>query len=107
MRSRRTWPANFSDSVPTPNEFQPARPDDFRRLLRRGRQPQQFMTQLMFVCLAVLAGAGAISLRADGIAGSRNYLTNITVELRHQWPTNRTINLSCHGHSRPDGYFKT
>jgi lysophospholipase L1-like esterase len=27
--------------------------------------------------------------------------------LRLQWPANRTINIICHGHSVPAGYFKT
>lgn len=35
------------------------------------------------------------------------YLNEIKVELKEQWPKNRTINLVFHGHSVPAGYFKT
>lgn len=28
-------------------------------------------------------------------------------ELQKDWPANRTINIVCHGHSVPGGYFKT
>ena len=36
-----------------------------------------------------------------------SYLSEITKELRKQWPENRTINIACHGHSVPAGYFAT
>jgi lysophospholipase L1-like esterase len=35
------------------------------------------------------------------------YLRPIAAELKKQWPTNRIINVVCHGHSVPTGYFKT
>ncbi|MEI8198087.1 MAG: SGNH/GDSL hydrolase family protein, partial [Phycisphaerae bacterium] len=35
------------------------------------------------------------------------YLANITALLRQQWPGNRTVNIVCHGHSVPAGYFLT
>ncbi|WP_342481353.1 hypothetical protein NST07_08230 [Paenibacillus sp. FSL L8-0340] len=28
-------------------------------------------------------------------------------ELKRQWPENRTLNIVCHGHSVPSGYFAT
>ena len=37
----------------------------------------------------------------------REYLTPILDELALQWPKNRTINIVCHGHSVPSGYFAT
>jgi len=40
-------------------------------------------------------------------ANPRNYLSNIKVELKKEWPKNKTINLVFHGHSVPAGYFKT
>lgn len=49
--------------------------------------------------------AAALSLNAA--VQPENYLTNVTVELQKQWPKNRTINIVCHGHSVPAGYFKT
>ncbi len=35
------------------------------------------------------------------------YLSEITSVLRQHWPANRTINIVCHGHSVPAGYFAT
>ena len=35
------------------------------------------------------------------------YLDPILKELAVQWPRNRTINIVCHGHSVPSGYFAT
>jgi acyl-CoA thioesterase I len=35
------------------------------------------------------------------------YLNDIKIELKKEWPKNRTINLVFHGHSVPAGYFKT
>lgn len=37
----------------------------------------------------------------------RLYLSDITGILRRQWPNNRTVNIVCHGHSVPAGYFAT
>ena len=41
------------------------------------------------------------------IAQPETYLTNLLPELAKQWPGNRTINIVCHGHSVPAGYFAT
>jgi len=35
------------------------------------------------------------------------YLSDVQSELEKQWPDNRTINIVCHGHSVPSGYFAT
>lgn len=35
------------------------------------------------------------------------YLHTVTAELSRQWPQNRTVNVVCHGHSVPAGYFRT
>ena len=35
------------------------------------------------------------------------YLADITAIMRTDWPNNRTINIVCHGHSVPAGYFQT
>lgn len=35
------------------------------------------------------------------------YLTPILEEMALHWPQNRTINIVCHGHSVPAGYFAT
>ncbi len=40
-------------------------------------------------------------------ANPQAYLAPLTAELKKTWPQNRTVNLVCHGHSVPAGYFKT
>jgi len=41
------------------------------------------------------------------IAERRTYLREVVNLLRAQWPDNRTVNIVCHGHSVPAGYFAT
>lgn len=41
------------------------------------------------------------------IADRRKYLKEVTDELRKEWPKNRIVNIVCHGHSVPAGYFAT
>ena len=38
---------------------------------------------------------------------SIDYLNPLLDELAQKWPNNRTINIVCHGHSVPSGYFAT
>jgi lysophospholipase L1-like esterase len=40
-------------------------------------------------------------------AENTKYLADITELLRRKWPNNRAVNIVCHGHSVPAGYFKT
>ena len=37
----------------------------------------------------------------------RAYLSEIAAVLNQHWPENRTVNIVCHGHSVPAGYFAT
>ena len=41
------------------------------------------------------------------VADSKSYLAEIKGLLGRTWPANRTVNIVCHGHSVPAGYFKT
>jgi acyl-CoA thioesterase-1 len=41
------------------------------------------------------------------IADTTTYLADIVAVLKAQWPDNRTVNIVCHGHSVPAGYFAT
>ncbi|MDP6490765.1 MAG: SGNH/GDSL hydrolase family protein [Kiritimatiellia bacterium] len=41
------------------------------------------------------------------IADQASYLSEISGILRSHWPENRTVNIVCHGHSVPAGYFAT
>ncbi len=47
----------------------------------------------------------AATAEESGSAGA--YLSNVTAEMRKQWPGNRVVNVVIHGHSVPAGYFKT
>ncbi len=47
------------------------------------------------------------SNNGDKIAERMSYLKEISVSLQQKWPNNRTINIVCHGHSVPAGYFET
>jgi lysophospholipase L1-like esterase len=47
------------------------------------------------------------SLGSAGAATPDSYLRDLTLELSRQWPKNRTVNVVCHGHSVPAGYFQT
>jgi acyl-CoA thioesterase-1 len=41
------------------------------------------------------------------IADRSSYLREICQMLGTHWPANRTVNVVCHGHSVPAGYFAT
>ena len=41
------------------------------------------------------------------VASPTNYLSPVIAELETKWPKNRVVNIVCHGHSVPSGYFKT
>lgn len=40
-------------------------------------------------------------------ASPKDYLANVVAELKKEWPANRMVEIVCHGHSVPAGYFKT
>jgi acyl-CoA thioesterase-1 len=41
------------------------------------------------------------------IADKETYLIEVIQELLNPWPNNRLVNIVCHGHSVPAGYFTT
>ncbi len=41
------------------------------------------------------------------VAEPASCLADVSKLLMQRWPRNRTINIVCHGHSVPAGYFKT
>lgn len=59
----------------------------------------------LFVSALMLNAVGQTNDPA--IADPNTYLAGVVAELQKQWPANRTINIVCHGHSVPSGYFKT
>jgi len=40
-------------------------------------------------------------------ADPKAYLTHVSDLLEKKWPANRAVNIVCHGHSVPAGYFRT
>jgi acyl-CoA thioesterase-1 len=59
-------------------------------------------------CLRIFLALAICSFAATAqLADPANYLADVTAMLRLQWPTNRAVNIVCHGHSVPAGYFKT
>jgi lysophospholipase L1-like esterase len=84
-----------NDNLPSGNRFNGFSPAD--------RMCKIFATVIVVVCLLALPH---ISF-AQTVASPDSYLAHIISELQHQWPTNRTITIVCHGHSVPAGYFKT
>ncbi len=60
------------------------------------------------MCVAVLCAASLVSgLAAEIGAEPATYLADVVTQLQKQWPANRIVNIVCHGHSVPAGYFKT
>jgi lysophospholipase L1-like esterase len=62
----------------------------------------------MFCAITFIAiGHAQTAAIESGMADKATCLADITQEMQKAWPTNRTINIVCHGHSVPAGYFKT
>jgi len=64
------------------------------------------------VLLTLFGGLLSIYLPAQNanprrIPDKKTYLADVTAILKQKWPANRTVNIACHGHSVPAGYFKT
>lgn len=74
--------------------------EDVKRVIKVRR----FLAGLIMVMVMFLAIPGKMAI---GQADHADYLKDIKVELKKEWPANRTINLVFHGHSVPAGFFKT
>ncbi len=58
--------------------------------------------------LALLMACALCSFLAQAqVASPTNYLAPVVAQLGAKWPKNRAVNIVCHGHSVPAGYFKT
>jgi lysophospholipase L1-like esterase len=66
----------------------------------------QVISTLILVAVAVLATI-RVSGQSPAVADKAIYLAEVTDLLKVQWPANRTLNIVCHGHSVPAGYFVT
>jgi len=75
------------------------------------------LEQIIPVKLAQLLAIGILASSSVALAGEPQVATNITEtttylnrvvrQLTLDWPSNRTVNIVCHGHSVPAGYGKT
>lgn len=70
------------------------------------KKRQALITISAVLVFAISAGY-CIAANPSGVADSKTYLAEIKELLQQTWPHNRTINIVCHGHSVPAGYFKT
>jgi lysophospholipase L1-like esterase len=52
-------------------------------------------------------GLAGVRVEGGGVADARSYLGAVIAEMEKEWPKNRTVNIVCHGHSVPAGYFRT
>jgi lysophospholipase L1-like esterase len=57
--------------------------------------------------LATVPASGPASAPDAASAEPASYLSEIIPSLEAPWPRNRTVNVVCHGHSVPAGYFNT
>ena len=68
------------------------------------------MKQRLTILAVALLSAGAFGQAPStpgGVAEKATYLAEVARQMAIAWPSNRTINIVCHGHSVPAGYFKT
>lgn len=72
------------------------------------RVPLLFWLLCSLLATAAHAAAqGSAHSQTAPAATPATYLQDVSTLLRRQWPSNRTVNIVCHGHSVPAGYFKT
>lgn len=65
------------------------------------------MTPRICLCLLLALVALVRPMARAAVATPASYLAEVVGELEREWPRNRAINVVCHGHSVPAGYFKT
>jgi lysophospholipase L1-like esterase len=62
---------------------------------------------LLFATVSLIFSVASKITAQDTIADKATYLNDITAQLKLKWPGNRLVNVVCHGHSVPAGYFAT
>ena len=70
------------------------------------------ITKLVGACAVALCGLQSPQALAEEPKPPKTieagtYLADVSALFKKQWPTNRTVNVVCHGHSVPAGYFLT
>ena len=61
----------------------------------------------LLVFMVVWAHYGLAQDTEHRLADKKTYLADVSELLQQKWPKNRRVNVVCHGHSVPAGYFKT
>ena len=59
------------------------------------------------LCFLLISTLGLCPTARAVVATPASYLADVVDELEREWPRNRAMNVVCHGHSVPAGYFKT
>ena len=67
----------------------------------------EITTFALTTCGWLVTGVVAQSGTVKGMAVRKTYLADVSATLQKQWPDNRIVNIVCHGHSVPAGYFDT
>lgn len=64
--------------------------------------------RILLIFIASIASMTAIAQQNPPLSSEKEpYLKSISDLCKVDWPKNRTVNIICHGHSVPSGYFKT
>ena len=65
-------------------------------------------TAVLAVIVSIASyGKAPTAPKNSAIADKASYLADVSGLLKKKWPRNRIINIVCHGHSVPAGFFKT
>lgn len=62
---------------------------------------------VMMLFATSCASRRLVTTNVSDPADQQTYLAPVCAELVKCWPTNHTVNIVCHGHSVPAGYFRT
>lgn len=65
------------------------------------------MALTMTMCCFLSIHACAVESNSQESANTNRYLAHVSSLLSKTWPANRAVDIVCHGHSVPAGYFKT
>lgn len=70
---------------------------------------KHLITIVVFAVIVSIASYGKAPKASTNlkVANKASYLAGVSGALKKRWPRNRIINIVCHGHSVPAGFFKT
>jgi acyl-CoA thioesterase-1 len=85
----------------------PPMPERPRAVAANGKGGSVIAAGIVLVLICGIGRSTGGDSSSARIVRPDSYLRDLTVELSRQWPKNRTVNVVCHGHSVPAGYFQT